>query len=83
MLEMKYSTLAQTGTVIPTNPLAAALNNVVDMPEDGGIVMFRQVFLDRHYLAEHPEDVDAMHRLNVAIEDHVGISCNLFSQDLF
>ncbi|KAG8846100.1 hypothetical protein FRB96_002079 [Tulasnella sp. 330] len=73
MLEMKYSTLAQTGTAIPTNPLAAALNNVVDMPEDGGIVMFRQVFLDQKYLAEHPEEVDAMHRLNMAIEDHVRV----------
>ncbi|KAG8997177.1 hypothetical protein FRB93_000463 [Tulasnella sp. JGI-2019a] len=73
MLEMKYSTLAQTGTAVSTNPLAAALNNVVDMPEDGGIVMFRQVFLDQQYLAEHPEEVDAMHRLNIAIEDHVRV----------
>lgn len=77
MLEMKYSTLSQTETLIPTNPLDAALNNVVDMPADGGVIMYRQAFLGSDYLVEHPDQVDAMHKLSLAIEDQVSQSCRL------
>lgn len=74
LLEVKYSSLAQTETHIPTNPLAAALNNAVDMSDDGGVVMFRQVFLGQDYLSMHPDQVDAMHKLSIAIEDQVCLS---------
>ncbi len=72
LLEQKYANLAQTEAIVPTNPLAAALNNVVDLSEEAGIIMFREMFLGSDYLSEHPDHVDAMHKLSVAIEDQVG-----------
>lgn len=71
MLELKYKTLAQTERVVSTNPLTAALNNAVDSPDDSGVLLYRQAFLSPDYLTEHPDQVDAMHKLSVVIEDHV------------
>ncbi|KIO32188.1 hypothetical protein M407DRAFT_67006 [Tulasnella calospora MUT 4182] len=73
MLELKYKTLAQTERVISTNPLTAALNNAVDSPDDSGVLLYRQAFLSPDYLTEHPDQVDAMHKLSVVIEDHVRV----------
>ncbi|KAG9050696.1 hypothetical protein FS837_003034 [Tulasnella sp. UAMH 9824] len=73
MLERKYKTLAQTERVISTNPLTAALNNAVDSPDDSGVLLYRQAFLSPDYLTEHPDQVDAMHKLSVVIEDHVRV----------
>lgn len=73
MLERKYKTLAQTERVVSTNPLTAALNNAVDSPDDSGVLLYRQAFLspDSSYLTEHPDQVGAVHKLSVVIEDHV------------
>jgi len=71
LLEMKYSTLAQTETSINTNQLASALNNVVDTPEDGGIRLYRQAFLGQDYLALNPDQAEVVPRLRLAIEDQV------------
>ncbi|KAG8934388.1 hypothetical protein FRC01_003345 [Tulasnella sp. 417] len=73
MLELKYKTLAQTERVVSTNPLTAALNNAVDSPDDSGVLLYRQAFLSPDYLTEHPDQVDAMHKLSVVIEDHVRV----------
>jgi dedicator of cytokinesis protein 3 len=70
-LDTKYSALARTGQVVPTNALSMALNSAVDSPYEEGVPAYRQIFFDEEYLMRNPDHYDIIDRLRLAIDEHV------------
>ncbi|KZT43476.1 hypothetical protein SISSUDRAFT_1039891 [Sistotremastrum suecicum HHB10207 ss-3] len=67
-LDLKFTTLAQTGQTISSNPLTATLSNLVDNPH---VVQYRDIFLDPDYAVRHPERAAQLHTLREAIMEQI------------
>ncbi|KAI9456498.1 C2 domain in Dock180 and Zizimin proteins-domain-containing protein [Lactarius psammicola] len=72
-LNVKYSNLAKTAQVVPTNPLSMALNGVVDAPASGGIASYRIPFLMPGYVIRYPDRGESIEKLRAAVDEQVRI----------
>jgi hypothetical protein len=70
---LRYAALAKTAQVFSTNALSMSLNGAVDPPVDG-LPVYREIFFDPAYSTKHPDRVEMIDRLRIAIDDQVRVT---------
>ncbi|KAG1865874.1 C2 domain in Dock180 and Zizimin proteins-domain-containing protein [Suillus subalutaceus] len=70
---LRYAALAKTAQVFSTNALSMSLNGAVD-PAVDGLPVYREIFFDPAYSIKHPDRVEMIDRLRVAIDEQVRVT---------
>ncbi|KAK9768302.1 Deoxycytidine kinase 1 [Basidiobolus ranarum] len=69
-LEKKYGVYVGTDTSkVNSNPLAMALNGAIDAAVNGGVSMYKQAFLTKEFISQHPDKERTVDKLLQLIDD--------------
>jgi dedicator of cytokinesis protein 3 len=70
-MHTKFDILSKIDAVSSTNALSMALNEVVDVGQNTGVSLYRDIFLTTDYVQRHPAQGEAILKLRQAIDQLV------------